>query len=77
MEDQNVLEGPEEAAAVAVVEAQEAHCGQDLEGLGVAWRQVAGLECQLLLGHHEVAAGLDLVVDLVENLQDHQDIPVD
>ena len=40
-------------------------------------RQVAGLECQLLLGSHEVAAGLDLVVDLVENLQDHQDLPVD
>jgi len=73
----NVLEDPEVAAAAAVVVVvQEDRCGQGLEDLEVALRQVVGLlEHQLPRDLHVVAVDLGLVGGLAGTHRGHQDLP--
>ena len=71
-----MLEDPEVAAAAVVAVTQEDHCGRGLEDLGVALRQVEGLERQLRLDPRVVAVDLGLVGGLAGSHQDHQDLLV-
>ena len=74
----NVLEDPEVAAAAAVVVVvQEDRCGQGLEDLVAASRQVEELERQLPLDPRVVAVDLGLVGGPAGTHRDHQDLPVD
>jgi len=71
-----VLEDPGVAAAAVVAVAQEDHCGQGLEGLAAASKQVEGLERQVHLAPRVVAVDLGLVGGLAGSHRDHQDLPV-
>ena len=74
----NVQGDPEVAAVAAVVVvAQEDRCGQGLEDLVAASRQVEELERQLHLDPRVVAVDLGLVEDLAGSHRDRQDLPVD